>query len=97
MKKPRLQSGFTLIELLVVIAIIGIFSALVVSWLQDARLDAQNSAMKLQARNMAALLELERTENGGLYVNYDIGAMGNHPAADSCSDMDLDRHQSSRI
>ncbi|MFA6392566.1 MAG: prepilin-type N-terminal cleavage/methylation domain-containing protein [Candidatus Paceibacterota bacterium] len=59
------NKGFTLIELLVVIAIIGILSTVVLSFLHEAKIKANDSRRKSDFRQMSIALELYYDTHGG--------------------------------
>lgn len=59
---PRLMSGFSMIELLVVIAIIGILSAIILTSLNSARVNARNIQRITNLRQIENALELYFTE-----------------------------------
>jgi len=66
MKTDSSQKGFTLIELLVVIAIIGILSSIVIASLNSARQKAQETAIKVQLKELATGLTAYFAEVGGV-------------------------------
>ena len=68
----QVSKGFTLIELLVVIAIIGVLSSVVVAALNTARLKARDASVISGAQQMAALMQLEYSDNAD-YGNLEVG------------------------
>lgn len=56
--------GFTLIELLVVIAVIGLLSAVVLGALKDARLRAEDTAVKRHVQELSKVMAKELNDTG---------------------------------
>ena len=66
MQRPFVR-GFTLIELLVVIAIIGILSAVVLGFLNGARTNGGDAAVKSNINSIRSQAELLYDPTGGAY------------------------------
>lgn len=77
----RVFRGFTLIELLVVIAVIGILSAIVLTFLNDARVRGSDAAVKKTLNEARRQAEVFYNANNGRYV----GTVGT--ATDVCSSL----------
>lgn len=71
-----MKRGFTIIELLIVVAILGILSAVVLSILTDARLDARDKRRVADLEQIVKALELYHVDNRS-YPRESEGANGN--------------------
>lgn len=67
MKKINLNKGFTLIELLVVVAIIAILSAVVLSFLGNAKNRGTDAAVKANLNTIRGSSELFASNNGNSF------------------------------
>lgn len=66
----RMKSGFTLVELLVVIGILGVLIGIVVVAIHRVRIDAQNTRVVSNVRQLRALAESAYDSNGATYVDW---------------------------
>lgn len=64
------NNGFTLIEIMVVIAIIGILASLVIVAIRKVRIDAQNTRIQSDVRQLRILAEAAYDTNGANYYNW---------------------------
>lgn len=67
--KHLYKKGFTLIELLLVIAVVSLFSSIILSYLNSARISAADNAIKEDMRSIATSAELEYATLGSSYNN----------------------------
>lgn len=83
-----MNKGFTLLELLVVIAIIGILSSIVIVAVSSVRIDALNTRIKSDVRQLRALAESAYDTSAASYVNWSTSSVVQEEVIAILNDLD---------
>ncbi len=68
----KMNKGFTLLELLVVVAILGVLFGIVIVAVSSVRVDALNTRIKSDVRQLRALAESAYDSQGASYENWSV-------------------------